>query len=158
MWIDHLVSVFYHVPVSSARPRFNKHTGRAYLPAKSANEVTRIKNLIKKRMKEQFVRQIPKHVPVSVVLHFVHKKPQNQKKSTERLPKVTRPDIDNLCKTYLDAATKAQLWVDDSQVSKLLCEDYYAATDEDPHVIFKASYWLDTKQPKPAWLEFDPDL
>ena len=157
MWVDHYISVFYDVPVASARPRFNRHTGSAYLPTKSAKEVTRIAGLIKHKMQKDYIKKIPKHIAVSCVLHFVHKKPKSHKKSTYRMPKVTRPDIDNLTKTYLDSATKAGLWHDDSQVAKLLCEDYYAATGEDPHIIFKVSYWLDAKIPKPTWLDFDPD-
>ena len=60
MWVDHYISVFYDVPVASARPRFNRHTGSAYLPAKSAKEVTRIAGLIKHKMQNHPSKRIYK--------------------------------------------------------------------------------------------------
>lgn len=43
-------------------------------------------------------------------------------------PHTSKPDIDNLTKSAMDALTKIQAWNDDSQVSKLTSSKTYAST------------------------------
>jgi Holliday junction resolvase RusA-like endonuclease len=58
----------------------------------------------------------------------------NRKRDTAaRIPKVTKPDIDNLIKMVLDVLTKAEVWVDDNQVVQVVAEDWYCSKAEEPH-------------------------
>lgn len=41
------------------------------------------------------------------------------------IPKTTRPDLDNLSKLLLDAATGAGYWVDDSQIVEMTCAKFH---------------------------------
>ena len=62
---------------------------------------------------------IPRNVPLEVSLVFSHK-------DKKRIgPKLTTPDVDNLCKLTLDAITNSRIWNDDKQVTKLILEDLY---------------------------------
>ena len=43
-----------------------------------------------------------------------------------------KPDIDNAAKAILDALTAVGVWVDDAQVSRLIVQKWYAATNSVP--------------------------
>lgn len=76
---------------------------------------------IRKGMSEQGWKKAEGPVKVIMYFYFTTKnKPKSQFKTT-------RPDLDNLMKLILDAATDAGVWNDDSQVilltsGKLLCQ------------------------------------
>ena len=74
--------------------------------------------------------------PIKVSMTFCHKRPGrlNRKKDTvARIPKVTKPDIDNMIKMVLDVLTKAGAWKDDNQVVCVHAEDWYCSKSEEPH-------------------------
>ena len=82
----------------------------------------------------------PVNGPVYLLCTFVHVRPKrlNTKRTTAaRIPKTTKPDIDNLLKTVMDGLTRGQAWHDDNQVCIVRCEDYYAAKDELPKTIIQ---------------------
>lgn len=58
--------------------------------------------------------------PVEVRMDFCFPWPSNTKKSLidKRLPRIKRPDLDNLAKALLDGMDS--LWLDDAQVSSLV--------------------------------------
>lgn len=117
-------------PVSMGRPR--KGRFGMYTAPKSAKYM---KDKVLE-LKMELDGQKPLAGPVKVVLTFVHKRPQRlQKKSSPegRIPKVTKPDLDNLTKMVMDILTQASIWNDDNQVVKLVCEDYYSNKEEEPH-------------------------
>ena len=41
-------------------------------------------------------------------------------------PKVTKPDVDNYAKAFIDQMTKCGFWIDDCQITSLHLEKYYA--------------------------------
>lgn len=51
-----------------------------------------------------------------------------------RLWSTRKPDLDNICKSALDALVKAGVMRDDSQVASLRAESYVCAVDEVPRV------------------------
>tara|TARA_B100000513_G_scaffold192048_1_gene117966 strand:- start:7409 stop:7720 length:312 start_codon:yes stop_codon:yes gene_type:complete len=81
--------------------------------------------------------------PLRLQLVFVHKRPQRIK-CTQRVPKTTKPDIDNLIKMVMDAITKSGIWLDDNIVTEVAASDWYANEYEQPHVM----YSIYTKQPQ----------
>ena len=152
MWKDLFFVVLYCKPVAMGRPRFNMMTRRTYLPHKTKEALKEISGHIKKQIKKDKIAKIPKPKSVFVELVFVHSRPKSHKKTQNRCPKPTRPDIDNLIKTYLDAITKSGLWEDDSQVTSLKCQDLYGYTGEAPHVIIKIATWEDSTDQTLHWL------
>ena len=119
-------------PVAMPRPRFTKN-GRTYYPKEIKTQRENIIAAIQKCMAAQSWKTIPKRVPVSVILQFVHPRIKRNK-SEQREYKTTRPDVDNIAKMYLDCCTKAEVWHDDSQVVVLTASDHYAGVYEDAHV------------------------
>lgn len=59
---------------------------------------------------------------VTVLLDFALPRPQRPKASEH----ITKPDVDKLARTVLDALTSAAVWVDDAQVDKLILHKHYA--------------------------------
>ena len=126
------------------RPRFNRGTGRIYTPSKTAKALAQIKHIVSAQMEANKTPQIVEKTPVFVSLVFVHNRPKNHKKTSDRSPKTTKPDIDNLAKSYLDGMVKGGLLADDNQITLLQCEDLYGATDETPHITINVSIWKGT--------------
>jgi Holliday junction resolvase RusA-like endonuclease len=150
MWSSYFFITLNLQPVAMGRPRFNRMTGRTYLPQKTKETLQQISHLVKHQMLKNNVQPIPKKTPIFVSLVFVHRRPKSHKKTVERSPKTTKPDIDNIAKTYLDGMTRSGLMYDDNQVTLLQCEDLYGATDEAPHVIINVSIWRGTDEK--TWL------
>lgn len=143
MWISYFFCVIKHKPVAMGRPRFSRYTGRAYTPDKTRKALAEIAHNVAQAMEAQQCRQIDKTTPIHVDLVFVHPRPKSHKKTTERSPKTTKPDIDRLVNTYFDGMTKGGL-LDDNHITSLKAEDLYGATGEEPHVIINVSIWRGT--------------
>ncbi|HAR6121593.1 TPA: RusA family crossover junction endodeoxyribonuclease [Staphylococcus pseudintermedius] len=115
------ITVFYEdtkdfeKPMGSPRPRF-RNTGRfvqTYMPTK----YTKHKEYIAKQMPD-LKNEAP--IKVTVEFHFPFLKSWSKKKC-ERIKghfKETKPDLDNLLKTVLDAGNQ-KLWKDDNQIVEL---------------------------------------
>ena len=74
--------------------------------------------------------------PLSVTILAVFTRPKGMYSKREprgREPKTTRPDIENVAKALLDAATGV-LWHDDAQVTHLVASKFYGAQDEAPFI------------------------
>ena len=119
-------------PIAATRARVTKRG--AYLPKKYQQGKEAVVAIMRAQLITMNIKE-PYSGPVSVSLTFIHKRPQRfPKKHTGRILKTTRPDIDNLAKTYLDAATQAGIWNDDNQVVSLILTDMYCDKHEEPHV------------------------
>ena len=57
------------------------------------------------------------------------------KKPAHKLWKATRPDVDNLIKTIMDALTEAKWWGDDGIVVRLVGEKRFVAEPEPPGAV-----------------------
>lgn len=72
----------------------------------------------------------PMEGPVRLTLGFVFPRLATApKRITSRVPKATKPDVDNLVKAFCDAAN-GLLWFDDSQVCDLTALKIFAAVGE----------------------------
>ena len=102
-------------PVAKGRPRFTR-SGFAY-PDKKTDKY---ENLVRLAYVETYPDRKPAEGPIRVVItaFFPILKSWSKKKQTaatgEQIPKVTKPDLDNLVKT-LDALNKIA-WIDDAQI------------------------------------------
>ena len=127
MWVIHSQGTFHAPPVSLARPRMSRFG--AYTPKRSrAYQQSMLDSL-------ESV-DAPLTGPIKLSVTFCHKRPQrlNRKSDTlARIPKTTKPDIDNLIKMVMDVLTKAEVWVDDNQVVSVTAEDWYCSKQEEPH-------------------------
>lgn len=65
---------------------------------------------------------------VSIVFYFPFKKTEKKRviKAGLPVPKVTKPDLDNMAKNVLDAMTKLGYWDDDALICNLNLRKYYA--------------------------------
>lgn len=112
-------------PVAKGRPRVSRQ-GRVYTPAKTAAF-------------ERDIQLLTQHLnPMGGALTlkacFVCKRPKSLRSAGgERVPKVTRPDIDNYLKALLDGLN-GSVFEDDAQLVELAGSKFYAAKGEDPHI------------------------
>ncbi|MRF37158.1 RusA family crossover junction endodeoxyribonuclease [Staphylococcus sp. KY49P] len=111
-------------PMASPRPRF-RNTGKyvqTYMPAKYTNH--------KKNIQAQMPNlMIDAPIKLTIEFHFPLLKSWSKKKHVAMIGqyKVTKPDIDNLIKTVLDAANK-HVWQDDNQIVEIASFKKYAET------------------------------
>tara|TARA_Y100001963_G_scaffold67218_1_gene93694 strand:+ start:2898 stop:3284 length:387 start_codon:yes stop_codon:yes gene_type:complete len=68
---------------------------------------------------------------ISITFIFQRLKTQRQ---IGRIPKTTRPDIDNLCKAVFDALQESGILADDGKIWSAHVDKYYAAIDEQPRI------------------------
>lgn len=120
----------YEAPIGSPRPRF-RNTGRfvqTYMPA----SYTKHKDFIREQMPKALLDG-----KLKVTLSFYFKVPKSWSNRKKLLAigqyKRTKPDIDNLIKTVLDAAND-HLWKDDNQIVEIHSFKQYA---EEPKIILE---------------------
>lgn len=120
----------YEAPIGSPRPRF-RNTGRfvqTYMPASYTSHKKFIQNQLPKKML---------NTQLKVSLYFYFKPPKSWSKKQKLIAigqyKRTKPDIDNLIKTVLDAAND-HLWKDDNQIVEIHSFKQYA---EEPKIILE---------------------
>lgn len=120
----------YEAPIGSPRPRF-RNTGRyvqTYMPA----SYTKHKDFIREQMPNVLLNG-----NLKVTLSFYFKVPKSWSNRKKLLAigqyKRTKPDIDNLIKTVLDAAND-HLWKDDNQIVEIHSFKQYA---EGPKIILE---------------------
>lgn len=120
----------YEAPIGSPRPRF-RNTGRyvqTYMPA----SYTKHKDFIREQMPNVLLNG-----NLKVTLSFYFKVPKRWSNRKKLLAigqyKRTKPDIDNLIKTVLDAAND-HLWKDDNQIVEIHSFKQYA---EEPKIILE---------------------
>ena len=75
--------------------------------------------------------------PIRIILDFIFPRTKSmiwKNKPMIRVPKDTKPDIDNLCKSVFDALNGI-LFIDDSQIWSCCASKYFASGNEQPGVI-----------------------
>ncbi len=106
-------------PMGKQRPRFNRKSGTAYTPDKTAN----YENLVKLAFLDKYPSHTPTADPVTLSLCAVFpipkswtKRKQIQAQNGEIRP--GKPDIDNILKIVQDGGNGV-IWSDDAQIFKL---------------------------------------
>ncbi|MDQ7227320.1 RusA family crossover junction endodeoxyribonuclease [Staphylococcus haemolyticus] len=129
----------YEAPIGSPRPRF-RNTGRfvqTYMPA----SYTKHKDFIREQMPNVLLDG-----ELKVTLSFYFEPPKSWSNRKRLLAigqyKRTKPDIDNLIKTVLDAAND-HLWKDDNQIVEIHSFKQYA---EEPKIILEVEEVLCRKK------------
>jgi len=111
---------FFHAftpPTATAQTR--RHTSHGtYLPPATA----RAKALLR-AVFESYAPPMPLEGPLTVTLSWTY--PWPGKRRDGYAAKATRPDLDNLAKLALDAATDSGYWRDDAQVTELHTAKFY---------------------------------
>jgi Holliday junction resolvase RusA-like endonuclease len=123
------------IPVAQPRQKHALIGGRVrnYMPTK--HPVNAFKAAVQLAA-SQVYSGAPITFPLSLTLVFVFPRPSNRiwkTKTMPREPKASKPDCDNLAKSFLDGLN-GLLYVDDSQVVQLFVSKWVAAGDEQPHV------------------------
>lgn len=121
-------------PVAKARPRYNKN-GIAYTDKKTKEA--------EKYIAYSYINQNGKTLldgPIEVEVNCFYKVPKSYSKKDKekakegRLYKVTRPDVDNLAKTVLDALNEVA-YEDDRLITGLKVTKAYAKDDKEKMII-----------------------
>lgn len=118
----------YKEPIGSPRPRF-RNAGKfvqTYMPTSYTKHKAYIQSQLPKKM-------LNSRLKVSIYFYFAPPKSwtKNQKLISIGQYKRTKPDIDNLIKTVLDAAND-HLWKDDNQIAHIESFKRYA---KEPKII-----------------------
>ncbi|MGV3095528.1 RusA family crossover junction endodeoxyribonuclease [Staphylococcus borealis] len=120
----------YEAPIGSPRPRF-RNTGR-YVQTYMPTSYTKHKDFIREQMPNVLLNG-----ELKVTLSFYFEPPKSWSNRKRLLAigqyKRTKPDIDNLIKTVLDAAND-HLWKDDNQIVEIHSFKQYA---EEPKIILE---------------------
>ncbi len=117
-------------PTPKQRPRLTKG-GRARNPQKTRdaqrNQAFFFRLLSRK---SEYNFPISPKLPLEITLKFF------TKGGVAGQPKTTVPDTDNLCKLTLDAIVDSGIIRCDSQVTKLILEDYWAGKGAESKIVF----------------------
>ena len=106
---------FFHEckpPTATAQARRHNRSGATYMPPWVKRAMAQLRAIF-----ERYAPTHPIEGPVVVTLAWTY--PQTSKSRSAGKgpkPKITKPDLDNLAKLALDAATKAGYWHDDAQI------------------------------------------
>lgn len=119
---DHFILQLGTMPKGTAQQRkFNGYTHTSY-KSKSLKETERIYKALLLPHKPEKPAEGP--IRLFIILYFDKKSP---KKLWGKL-KITRPDVDNFCKSLIDQMSQVGFWKDDSQVADLHIIKRYAET------------------------------
>jgi Holliday junction resolvase RusA-like endonuclease len=118
-------------PVGKGRPRFTQG-GIAFTPKRTRNHEAYIKAL--------FVQKYPRHEPLAgplemeIIVAFPIPKSASKKRRQDMLWQrempTRRPDVDNLCKAFMDALGAGVAYRDDAQIVSLAVIKQYSNTPQ----------------------------
>lgn len=121
----------YENPFGKQRPRVNKRTGQIYTPKETVWFERQVELACMKAMKEADAVCCPPDKPVEMRIYAYFGIPQSWSKRKRELaaagllPVTTKPDIDNICKSILDACNGI-VYPDDKQVTKVYLVKVYS--------------------------------
>ena len=116
-------------PVAKARPRVTSF-GHTYTPKKTKLYERMVSGLARK---EWMFEPMVGPLKLTVVCVFARPKRLMRKADPEeRIPKDSRPDLDNCLKSISDGCDVVMK--DDAQIVLIEASKYYAAKGEEPHV------------------------
>ena len=107
---------FFHEcqpPTATAQHRRHNRNGATYQPADARKASAMFQAIF-----ECHAPAVPMRGPLKVGIGWTYRGPVKMAGKAVSA-KATRPDLDNLAKLVLDAATKAGYWKDDAQVADL---------------------------------------
>lgn len=120
----------FEAPMGSPRPRFSTkgRYGHTYMPTKYTEHKKYLQNQMPKLNLENALK-------IELEFYFTPPKSWSKKKKTQAIGqlKVTKPDIDNLMKTVLDACNN-YLWKDDNQIAEITSSKRYGI---EPKIIIR---------------------
>ena len=113
-------------PVGKGRPRFSRATGRVYTPEKTARYEERLAWAAQAEMRGKELFTDALDVTIVAYMSLPASKPKKwQEAALLGLIRPTKkPDLDNFAKV-MDACNKV-VWLDDSQIVRLVVEKYYS--------------------------------
>lgn len=114
------------------RPRFRRKTGTAYTPASTINFEASVRSYAQKYLADHGSLPMEGACEVYITINKAVPDSTSKKKRMEMLqgliPVTTKPDVDNVAKSILDALNG--VWYkDDRQVVKLTVEKRYSERD-----------------------------
>lgn len=127
-----MIRIIDLAPVACPRPRVTRR-GVFY-----SNKYIEWKNTAERMLRD--LRLSMMTGPIELDITFVIKRPKSLMRRSdpdERIAHTKRPDLDNYLKSFLDAAQKAGLFSDDSQIYRVDARKKYSAKSENPKIIFQ---------------------
>lgn len=103
-------------PVPKGRPRFNRETGRAYTPAKTASFEAQLKYAAMEAMRGRTPLEGPLVLDMFIVVPIAQSWPKKRQEDARRMRElpIRKPDWDNFGK--VTDALNLVVWIDDGQV------------------------------------------
>lgn len=104
--------------------------GTAQMKRYNGRTQTYFKDKKLRATEQEFYMALKPHAPKTpsdkpIELHIWFYFDVKEKKKWNQ-PKTSKPDVDNFCKTFIDQMTQCGFWTDDSQITDLHVEKYYA--------------------------------
>ena len=119
-------------PMPCPRPRCTRK-GRVYMPASyQLHKQSLVMDMRRAKILQNWIPS--KETPLKLTIHFLFKRPVRIKnQDVNPIPKPTKPDIDNLTKTIMDALQDAEVIIDDRQIVHIDSKKWYARKGEQAH-------------------------
>lgn len=120
------MQIIFSVPgriSGKGRARFNRHTGVAYTPAKTAASEAMLREIAAEAMGDKPLLEGPLALNVTVAQQIP--KSWSKKRKATAYYITGRPDCDNVLKLIADALNHV-CWTDDSQIAELLFRRRYS--------------------------------
>lgn len=104
--------------------------GRMFVAKFQKGSLRQFENALMLQIRKQIASIDPnfktpdRDLPVSCWIGFFFPPLQSTKPGSKKIPKTTRPDVDNMAKSVVDCMTKVGLVADDAQIFRLSLEKY----------------------------------
>ena len=113
-------------PVPKGRPRLGRK--QTYTPARTRAYGGSVATQTRAAMRYAKLRGAAAGLPVAIELDIVFQRRSDLFRRADpdgRIPKATRPDLDNVAKSVMDGLQVAELFVDDGQVAVLVVRKWW---------------------------------
>ena len=130
-------------PVGKERPRVNPHTRQAWTPTKTREWEEHARYYMREAMREYNRDPLSQALRVKIVAGFEAPKVAQ---CSRRMPRLGKPDADNIVKAVLDAGNKI-VWCDDEQCAVSI-EPVWVARGESARVVLS----VEARTELPDWV------